>query len=558
MAIYSLRLSSVGKTTQKQPFTAAAHMKYVTRKAAVTHVVAARMPEVRRQAIAWLRHQERDDRKNARVIDKVVLALPRELTNAHRYALVKAFAEELTQGRASWFAAFHMHGKDTDNPHCHLILRDRDVETGKRVMFLSAGKKEAALRRDKGQAAPTGVREIRALWEQCANAALQVAGRTERIDRRTLAAQGVRRNPQVHEGPNIRAMHARDYRPKSRDRVAWVRGGRRQAGAQRVVRWAEIDRGLTRVEYNAALRAEARASVVAAERAVRNVEVQEPVVVPVPMVEMLRSVAWRRSPDTPPVPVTVAAAPPPGREWTLSELFARESGEPEVQPRSDQDRSSGTDGRKGSVIAATNRLADHGTPIYLRVMDTELDHLQADIDAARATYRAERDLLVRMAGWIYADGPSAADAIESLADELGPGQAVEQLLALPQVFGELGPTASDQVIADQSDELEPMLERLLDAQDRLDILTRQREDVLAEREPGRLRVLNIGGREFAVDRRADEVRSVNDSRERHALAEDGVSGRTVEGAALTLTEQFARETGAGKAEPKPELGRTRG
>ena len=220
MAIYSLRLSSVGKTTQKQPFTAAAHLKYITRKAAVSQVMAARMPDVRRQAIAWLRHQERDDRKNARVIDKVVLALPRELSSPDRQALVKAFAEELTQGRASWFAAFHMHGKDKDNPHCHLVLRDRDYETGKRVMFLSAGKKEAAERREKGKAAPTTLTTVRALWEKCANAALQVAGRTERIDRRTLADQGLGRNPQVHEGPNIRAMHKRGYRPRSRDRVA--------------------------------------------------------------------------------------------------------------------------------------------------------------------------------------------------------------------------------------------------------------------------------------------------------------------------------------------------
>ena len=128
MAIYSLRMTAVGKTTQKQPFTAAAHLKYITRKAAVTHVLAARMPETRRQAIAWMKSEERDDRKNARVIDKLVLALPRELSPIHQYALVKAFAEELTQGRASWFAAFHTKGKDRTNPHCHLVLRDRDFD----------------------------------------------------------------------------------------------------------------------------------------------------------------------------------------------------------------------------------------------------------------------------------------------------------------------------------------------------------------------------------------------------------------------------------------------
>ena len=255
MAIYSLRLSSVGKTTQKQPFTGAAHLKYITRKEAVTHVMAARMPDTRRQAIAWLKREERDDRKNARVIDKVVLALPKELSRAHWKALVTAFAEALTRGRASWFAAFHTKGKDAGNPHCHLVLRDRDFETGRRVVFLSAGPKEAAERRVKGKAAPTTLKAIRELWAKCANAALQVAGRTERIDHRSLRAQGQARPAQVHEGPNVRAMHKRGTRPRSRDRL--VRNsplGKGKAGRTRVVRYAAIDRGMTRVEYNAALR----------------------------------------------------------------------------------------------------------------------------------------------------------------------------------------------------------------------------------------------------------------------------------------------------------------
>ena len=193
MAIYSLRMTAVGKTTQKQPFTAAAHLKYITRTAAVTHVMAGRMPEGRRQAVAWLKREEQDDRKNARVIDKMVLALPKELSALQQHALVKAFAEQLTQGRASWFAAFHTKGKDAGNPHCHLILRDRDVETGRRVMSSSsAGKKEAAERREKGRSAPTTLAKVRELWERCANAALKVAGRAERIDRRSLRDTGCR------------------------------------------------------------------------------------------------------------------------------------------------------------------------------------------------------------------------------------------------------------------------------------------------------------------------------------------------------------------------------
>lgn len=380
MAIYSLRMTAIGKTTQAQPFTSAAHLKYITRKAAVTHVMAARMPEVRRQAIAWLKREERDDRKNARVIDKLVLALPRELSAVHQHALVAAFAEKLTLGRASWFAAFHTQGKDRNNPHCHLILRDRDVETGRRVMFLSAGKKEAAERQRTGQAAPTTLLKVRELWERCANAALEVAGRDERIDRRSLREQGIGRRPQVHEGPNIRAMHRRGFRPRSRDRV--VRNNpfrRRGRSTTRVVRYAEIDRGLTRVEYNASLKQPARgAGEVRRRLVVEGIVV--PVVapaVPLPVVRSPRPFEgplptshtalqaavharadvseapatqnWAAQPVPPApviepcVPAVVAPQPAPtsSSPMTLTEMIARDRGIPVAEPRSDQGRDRG-------------------------------------------------------------------------------------------------------------------------------------------------------------------------------------------------------------------------
>lgn len=367
MAIYSLRMSAVGKTTQKQPFTAAAHLKYITRKAAVTHVLAERMPETRRQTIAWLRREERDDRKNARVIEKLVVALPRELSPVHQHALVKAFAEALTQGRASWLAAFHTKGKDAKNPHCHIILRDRDFETGRRVMFLSAGKKEAAERRQNGLSAPTTLAGVRELWERCANVALQVAGRAERIDRRSLKEQGVSRPAQVHEGPNIRAMHMRGVRPRSRDRVVrnspFRRGGRT---GTRVVRYREIDRGVTRAEYNDALRQGERATEARSSRTAVRVDARprpapeaRAVVGSVEGLDQGRDLARRfnqpvsdrRQPGplpTPPRQPTQVQPPPVARvaaksdaELTLTELLARELGVPAANPRSGHHRGRG-------------------------------------------------------------------------------------------------------------------------------------------------------------------------------------------------------------------------
>jgi hypothetical protein len=255
MAIYSLRLAPIGKTTQKRPFTAAAHIRYITRKEAVTYVMAERMPEGRVAAMRWLRSEEKADRVNARVADKLVIALPRELSAQQRIELLWSFAEELSQGRASWFAAIHAKGKDRDNPHAHLLVRDRDVRTGERVVMFSAGQKEAAQRAAKGQKAPTTLRQIREMWAKHANRALERAGRKERVDHRRLVDQGLRRLAQVHEGPNVRAMHARGVRPESRDRVIRNPAMRKKGAPKtRVVRYDEIDLGRTRVEYNLALK----------------------------------------------------------------------------------------------------------------------------------------------------------------------------------------------------------------------------------------------------------------------------------------------------------------
>lgn len=255
MAIYSFRLTPIGKTTQKKPFTAAAHVRYITRKEAMTLSMAERMPEGGSKAIRWLKAQEKADRKNARVADKMIIALPRELDADQQAQLIHGFAEALTQGKASWFAAIHSKGKDRENPHCHLIVRDRDIVTGRRVVMFSAGAKEIKQRAAKGEKSPTTLRMIRELWERHANAALEAAGRPERIDRRTLREQGVGREAQVHEGPNIRAMHRRGYRPRSQERTVRARALRKKGTpATRTVRYQAIDKGLTRAEFNDSLK----------------------------------------------------------------------------------------------------------------------------------------------------------------------------------------------------------------------------------------------------------------------------------------------------------------
>jgi len=207
MAIYHLKHASVGRSTHAAG-TAGAHVSYITRTGACREVLGSDMPvpaagQRGGEARAWLDEQENADRKNARVIDKVTVALPLELDAVQRVELVRAFAAEVTQGRVPWLAAVHDQERDADNPHAHVVLRDRDLETGKMALRMS-------------QSGSTEM--LRETWERVCNAALERAGVNDRIDRRTLEAQGIEREPTKHIGPQALQIEARE--PQSSWKIA--------------------------------------------------------------------------------------------------------------------------------------------------------------------------------------------------------------------------------------------------------------------------------------------------------------------------------------------------
>jgi hypothetical protein len=199
VAIYSLEVGRVGRSTHRAG-TAGAHARYITRKQATSAVLGEHMPTGSRAAATWLDRQEAADRKNARVIEKIRAALPRELDARQRQILLRRYLWRIGKGRIPWLAAIHDRGKDAHNPHAHIIIRDRDHETGCRVAQLS----------EKGSC-----ERLRALWEEETNRALREAGHTARIDRRSLKAQGMDRGPQRHRGPARRARPSPSPQPFS-------------------------------------------------------------------------------------------------------------------------------------------------------------------------------------------------------------------------------------------------------------------------------------------------------------------------------------------------------
>jgi len=231
MAIFSLNHKSVGRTTHK-PGTAAAHIRYITRAKTVRTFLAHGFDNnwPPGKIASYIRKEEDLDRKNARVIDKIMVALPLELNEKQRESVVVDFIGGITNHEVPWIAAFHDKGKDKSNPHAHIVIRDRHFDTGKAVCGLS----------EMGS-----TQKMRILWEEVLNRSLEAAGFDERVSHRSLKEQGISRQPQIHVGPKSKALLEQGIELSSKDKTDH-RG--------RLIRYTEIDKGQNRFSYNESLK----------------------------------------------------------------------------------------------------------------------------------------------------------------------------------------------------------------------------------------------------------------------------------------------------------------
>lgn len=233
MAIFSINHKSVGRSTHKAG-TAAAHIRYICRAKTARKFITNGFPEgwPPGKIASEIRKQEELDRKNARIIDKIMVALPLEFTEEERERAVLSFVHAITEHQVPWVIAFHDLEKDSDNPHAHIAIRDRHVETGKPVCGLT----------DRGS-----TQALRVLWESVLNAALENGGYDVQVDRRSLKEQGIDRKPQIHVGPKAKAMMDQGIKLQSKDK---------KDNRGREIRYTEIDEGLTRYEYNEKIKKE--------------------------------------------------------------------------------------------------------------------------------------------------------------------------------------------------------------------------------------------------------------------------------------------------------------
>jgi hypothetical protein len=229
MAVKSLptfKHTSIGAKTHKAR-TATAHVSYIMRSQAMTKFQAENMPDGGRGTRVYFDKlwEKAGMPDNARIADKLMLALPIELNQEQRYALVAGFMRQLGQGRIAWCAAHHDAGEDAHNPHAHVVFKDADIATGRKVIGTTTNSRDVREAKENGWKVPprTTTAEMRQRWCDHLNAFMERAGLDIRYDPRTLKQQGIDRTPQIHVGPKAEALNQKGYPFASRD---YLRGER--------------------------------------------------------------------------------------------------------------------------------------------------------------------------------------------------------------------------------------------------------------------------------------------------------------------------------------------
>lgn len=143
------------------------------------------------RAQLWNAVELAEKRKDAQLAREIELSLPRELSHEQRLELVRSFVKEqfVNQGMIADIAIHCPIASDgKDQPHAHIMLTLRPLKPD----GSGFGNKERAWNDH------ALLEHWREQWASAVNQALADADNAERIDHRTLKAQGVARDPLPH------------------------------------------------------------------------------------------------------------------------------------------------------------------------------------------------------------------------------------------------------------------------------------------------------------------------------------------------------------------------
>ena len=178
----------------------------------------------RDRAHLWNTAESAESRKNARVAREYLVALPVELDDDQRLDLVRGFSRELTD-RYRFALDLTVHeprrfpGSDPRNFHAHLLATTREV-TREGLAAKTTLELNDAKRRSLGlEPAVHELIHVRERWAEVTNAALRDANVDARVDHRSLAAQGIDREPYPYIPRAAYEMERHGYRSHLAERM---------------------------------------------------------------------------------------------------------------------------------------------------------------------------------------------------------------------------------------------------------------------------------------------------------------------------------------------------
>jgi MobA/MobL family len=237
--------TSIGAKTHKAR-TATAHVSYIMRSDAMTQFQAGNMPDGSRGTRVFFDKlwEKAGMPDNARIADKLMIALPLELTQEQRYDAVRSFMNELGKGRIAWCAAHHDSGKDAHNPHVHIIFKDADIDTGRKVVGTTTSSRDVREAKENDWKIPPRMttRDLRHAWCDHLNRVMEREGLDIRFDARTYKDRGIDKKSGIHIGPKAQALAEKGYGFKSHDKERGEQIGRQ------TIHYSEFDQG-SRVQH---------------------------------------------------------------------------------------------------------------------------------------------------------------------------------------------------------------------------------------------------------------------------------------------------------------------
>ena len=151
----------------------------------------------------WNAVELTETRKNSTVAREFEVAFPAELNKLQRMQLVSGFVKEIVaRHQCVVDVAMHEPSREGDerNHHAHILMTTRRID--------HTGFTEKTRELDEKKSGE--VVHWREQWANHCNQALERAGRSERVDHRSLEAQGIDREPTVHLGVEATALERRN------------------------------------------------------------------------------------------------------------------------------------------------------------------------------------------------------------------------------------------------------------------------------------------------------------------------------------------------------------